>query len=376
MADYVDVLVSGGGPVGMAAALLAARAGYRVALADARGDGAWRDDPRALALSEGSRHLLQRLGAWPAPGAATAISEVHVSQRGHFGRSLLTARDQELPALGYVVRYADVCRGLRSALDRARLDLHWDTAVATPQEIAAGLRFALPRGPLTAGLLVHAEGAGNDPHATRVIDYGQDALLCEAIPDCPHGGRAWERFTADGPVALLPSGQGYAVVLVARRDATDALAQADDARFLAVLAERFAHRLQFTAVGPRSRVPLALRIRPRLSAPRRVWIGNAAQTLHPISGQGLNLGLRDAAALGEALARRGGGDPAAAIRGLALARQVDRAGAIGFTDGLVRLFGVHLPPLAAARGLGLAALDLCPPARRLLGARMIFGLRS
>jgi 2-octaprenyl-6-methoxyphenol hydroxylase len=381
MRQSYDVLVSGAGPVGMAAALLAARAGYRVALADARADGAWQGDPRALALSEGSRHLLQRLDAWPAgsPGgrpAATPITEVHVSQRGAFGRSLLTAREQGLPALGYVVPYAEVCRALRTALDRSPVTLLWSSPVGTARDGSEILQVAVGDARLASRLLVHAEGAGDDGAALRVVDYRQDALLCEATPAVPHGGRAWERFTAAGPVALLPCGPGYAVVLVAEREAAAALAAADDATFRAELEQRFGQHLRFTALGPRSRVPLALRVRPRLTAPRRVWIGNAAQALHPISGQGLNLGLRDAASLGEALARHAGGDPGAIASAPAWRRQFDRAGAIAFTDGLVRLFGLDLPPLAAARGLGLAALDLFPPLRRQLATRMIFGWRG
>lgn len=380
MSNAFDVLVSGAGPVGMASALLAARAGYRVALADARADGAWQDDPRALALSEGSRHLLQRLDAWPADHgggrpAVTPITEVHVSQRGSFGRSLLTARDQGLPALGYVVPYAAVCTALRNALARSPVQLLWTSPVGTAGTGSAGLQVPAGETQVATRLLVHAEGAGDSP-AVRSLDYGQDALLCEASPATPHGGRAWERFTADGPVALLPCGPRYAVVLVAAREAAAALQAADDATFRAELAGRFGGRLQFTALGPRSRVPLVLRVRPRLTAPRRIWIGNAAQALHPISGQGLNLGLRDAAALGEALARRAGDDPGQAANGPAWRRQFDRAGAIAFTDGLVRLFGVDLPPLGIARGLGLAALDLFPPLRRQLAARMIFGWRG
>lgn len=366
--------IVGGGPVGMTLALAASRRGLRVLLLDARAAGAWDQDPRALALSEGSRQLLDRLGAWPA-GAATAIDEVHVSQRGGFGRTLLRAGENDVPALGYVVAYSDLCRALDAAVNAAGIALRYGCAVSATRADALGVTLSTPAGELTSEIVVHAEGAGSE--GSEVFDYGQDALLCEAEPLHPHHGRAWERFTADGPLALLPRGQRYAVVFVARRQAADELHDLNDAAFLDRLHERMNGRLRFVAVTPRSRVPLALRVRKHMAKGRELWIGNAAQSLHPVSGQGLNLGLRDAWELADALAHAGdASDPAGVLAEFARRRRVDRFGGIGFTDGIVRIFSNDLTPLRFARGLGLGALDLVPPARHLFAARMIFGTRS
>lgn len=372
-ASTTDVLIIGAGPVGMATALLARRAGYAVDLLDARDAGSWQDDPRALALSEGSRQLLVQLGAWPA-AQSTPITRVHVSQQGHFGRTALTAAEQGLPALGYVLPYAAVCSVLHAALQRLEIACHWRSPVEATQTGETQLAVRAGDRLLRARLVVHAEGASDGP-AVQTIDYGQDALLARVTPQVPHDGCAWERFTPRGPVAMLPQQNDFAMVLVAPREAAGQIHAGGAAAVRAELDARFAGRIAVRGLGPVSRVPLALRMRPIPLARRQVWIGNAAQALHPISGQGLNLGLRDAAALGEALVRQHGGDPGGAADGLALSRLPDRLATVGFTHGLVNVFGRDWPLLPAARGLALTAIDLCPPLRAGFGRRMVFGLR-
>lgn len=370
--------IVGGGPVGMLLALALARHGFAPLLLDSRAAGAWSGDPRALALAAGSRHLLERLGTWPA-AAVTPIEEVHVSQRGGFGQTLLRAADHDLPALGYVVAYGDLCAALDRAVGAAGIEVRRDCPVQACRPDADGVTLTTADGECRAALVVHAEGAGDD---CEVFDYRQDAILlhAEAAPPLAPRGRAWERFTADGPLALLPVGQGYAVVFVCHRDAADELFGLDDAAFRRQLEARLSGRLRFAALGRRSRIPLALRRRRQTVRGRELWIGNAAQSLHPVSGQGLNLGLRDAWELAETLAQAAAKadpatDPAATLAAFARARQVDRLGGIAFTDGIVRLFSNDLAPLRLARGLGLAALDLCPPARRFFAERMMFGTR-
>lgn len=368
-----DLLVIGAGPVGMAAALLACRAGYTAALLDARDAGSWQNDPRALALSEGSRQLLVQLGAWPV-ALATPITRVHVSQQGYFGRTQLTAAEQNLPALGYVLPYAEVCAALHAALQRQGIACHWRCPVTAARPGATRITVDAGGQTLGAHLLVHAEGAGDGP-GVHTVDYGQDALLARVTPQVPHGGCAWERFTAGGPVALLPQGNDYAMVLVAGRELAEALFAGGSTAVGGELDARFAGRIAVRELGPVSRVPLALRVRPLPQAGHQVWIGNAAQALHPISGQGLNLGLRDAAALGDALVRCRGGDPAAVAAGLMQLRLPDRLATVGFTHGLVGVFGRDWPLLPMVRGLALTAIDLCPPLRAGFGRRMVFGLR-
>lgn len=380
MTEAVDVAILGAGPVGLTLARKLAGRRFRVALIERRRLAEQADDPRALALAHGARQLLQPLSAWP--GAATAIETIHVSQRGGFGRCLLAAADYRLPALGYVVRYGALATALASGIDRlAGLTLReacQARAIAVDDEgVTLGLHDANGEHSLRARLLVHAEGTPEDAAGVEVRDYGQHAVVAEVQLAGGHGGRAWERFTPDGPLALLPLERGYAVVFTVPAPRASALLALDEAGFLAALEKQFGRPLALTGCGPRHAFPLVLRLRRELTAPRQVWIGNAAQTLHPVSGQGFNLGLRDAEVLGEAL-WRGGPDAGAAanLDGYARRRRLDRQGGAAFTDGIVRLFSNDLPPLKLARGLGLLALDLLPPARHFVARRMIWGARA
>ena len=387
MAEAVDIAIVGGGPVGLALACALAETRWRIALVEHRPRGAWADDPRALAIAHGGRQILERLQAWDAT-AATAIREIHVSQRGGFGRTLMHADDYRLPALGYVTPY----RALTAALDRANENAGHRTPwldECTVERIDGGpgdacLRLTLAQHgterQIDARLVVHAEGAPVD--ATRGVfarDYRQHAIIAEAIPAQGHRHRAWERFTPDGPIALLPLGEAYSLVMTTPSAQTEQWLQLGDTEFLAALRERFGQRLDLVSIGARAAFPLALRIRTSPIGDRQVWIGNSAQTLHPVSGQGFNLGLRDAWELAETLiAHHEDNDPgcAKALSGYARRRRLDRLTGAAFTDGIVRLFSNAVPPLALARGLGLLALDIAPPLRHALARRMIWGARA
>lgn len=376
---HTDVLIVGAGPVGVTLALALAKSPLRVLLLDRQADGGWRKDPRALALSHGSRQLLERLDAWNAP-AGTAIRRIHVSQRGGFGSTQIDAADYAIPALGYVMRYRDLLAGLYAQLPPERLIApatvtHIETTAdaATVTIDASGKRQRV-----AARLVVHAEGTPSDDPGVAVRDYGQHAIVCEVTPAGAHENRAWERFTPDGPLALLPVDEGYAVVLTVAPDQAARILELSDDEFLATLNRQFGGRLDLVATGPRASFPLALRLRRRLTGERQVWLGNTAQTLHPVSGQGFNLGLRDAWELAETLLDTVPGDPgkAAPLVAYALRRQPDRLGSAVFTDGIVRLFSNDIPPLKALRGLGLFALDLAPPLRHFVARRMIWGARA
>ena len=374
-----DVAIIGAGPVGMALASSLKDSGLDVRLINSRAHGAWASDPRALALAHGSRQLLEKLQAWDA-NAATPIDEIHVSQRGGFGRTLLSAADCGVPALGYVMRYKDLASALATRIAPKQL---LDECVVEAIETTAGratltLTHAGVSQSVTSRLVVHAEGTpANDPDVS-VRDYRQHAIIAQIKPAAPHNHRAWERFTPDGPLALLPLGDDYSVVFTVPSEKVTALLELDDDDFLAALREQFGRRVDFVTCGPRASFPLALRVRSPLTQPRQVWIGNSAQTLHPVSGQGFNLGLRDAAELATALLDRGQRDcgDAAALTAYARGRQTDRRYSMGFTDTIVRLFSNDLAPLRGARGLGLLALDLAPPLRHFVAKRMIWGARA
>jgi 2-octaprenyl-6-methoxyphenol hydroxylase len=372
-----EIVIAGAGPVGLALALALARGGRTPRLYDARPAGAAAHDARVLALSHGSRQILERLGAWPGI-AATPIRSIHVSQQGGFGRTVIRATDHDLPALGYVAEASGVSGALEAALAEAGVRPVCDTRIEQEapgdDDIIVSLSGAEGAATVATKLVCHAEGAAQGEAIGR--DYRQQAVIAVAETAAPHRNLAYERFTAGGPVALLPYGSAYALVWTAADEAArDLLALHDDA-FLARLQQQFGTRLRFTRCGPRRAFPLALRMRRQPTAPRSVWLGNAAQTLHPVAGQGYNLALRDVWQLCELL--REGGDPGspALLARYAAARRLDRYATAGFTDGLIRLFGGGNPLLAAARGSGLALLDLLPPAREFLARRMMFGARA
>ena len=374
-----DLIIVGAGPVGMTLALALKDAGLDILLVDARARGAARHDPRVLALSHGSRLTLERLGVW-AQLRATPIETIHISQQGRLGRSLLSAADYGLPAMGYVVAAGDLAAALDDALAAAGIPILDHSSVAGLAAGADDVIVSLTGGnPLTARLVACAEGSIDGDDAPELVerDYAQHAVICVATPVEGHAHRAWERFTPQGPLAVLPCGHDCAIVHTADPAEADALMALDDDAYRARLQAHFGDRLHFAAVGPRARYPLKLRYRPNPVGQRTVWLGNAAQTLHPVAGQGYNLALRDVWALAQVLLRADG-DPGAAdtLARYADARRLDRQGTIRFTDGLVRLFSNAIPPLAHARGAGLFALDLLPPARHFVAKRMMFGARA
>lgn len=377
MAEH-DLLIVGAGPVGMTLALALKDSGLDLQLVDARPRGAARHDPRVLALSHGSRLTLERLGIWQQL-PATPIETIHISQQGGLGRSLLKAADYGLPAMGYVVAAGHLAAALDDALAAAGIPIQGNTTVTG---LAAGpdsVSLSLADGTLGARLVACAEGSTQGSEAPELVerDYAQHAVISVATPVEGHAHRAWERFTPQGPLAVLPCGSDCAIVHTASPNDADALMALDDDAYRARLQAHFGERLHFAGVGPRARYPLLLRYRPDPTGPRTVWLGNAAQTLHPVAGQGYNLALRDVWACAQVLLKAGG-DPgdAATLARYASERRLDRQGTIRFTDGLVRLFSNAIAPLAHARGAGLFALDLLPPARHFVAKRMMFGARA
>jgi 2-octaprenyl-6-methoxyphenol hydroxylase len=366
----VDVAIAGSGPVGCALAL--ALLGSPVSVTRIA-DGAEVPD-RPIALSHGSRLILERLGAWSSI-TSSAIQTIHVSQQG-FGRTVMRSSDYDLPALGYVVAYSNLVRRLAGHTPAVFGTLKsWEPR---RDEIVLQLSDGEKQARLRARLLVLADG-GLNRDTGRVTDYRQRAIVAEVAAEHPPHGTAWERFTTEGPLALLPFGDRFALVWSVSPATAEELQRLRDPDFLVRLREAFGGRLgEFRSTGIRSTFPLSLRrgaIRP---SPRVLAIGNAAQTLHPVAGQGLNLGLRDAFELARMLldvAKEEIGAPRVLAR-FAWNRGLDRYAGIGFTDFLVRAFSNSVPPLALARGAGLALLDMLPPARHFLARRMIFGARA
>jgi 2-octaprenyl-6-methoxyphenol hydroxylase len=345
----------------MALALALHRQGVATQIFDARARGAAKEDLRILALSHGARQILEGLGVWKAI-AKTPITTIHISHQGGLGITRIRADEEGVPALGYVLAAAGLATSLDAAIAEAGIPYRDNCRVDT-------------HNPPAAPLTVWAEGAV-DADVAVSRDYGQHAVICTASAKEDHGGRAWERFTPQGPVAVLPCGRDYAVVLTCPAEEAEATAKAGDREFLDTLQSRFGGRLGFTAVGTRHVLPLGLRYRPDPMDERQVWIGNAAQTLHPVAGQGFNLALRDIHDLARCLAEAPDPGAAEVLAHYARARRVDRYATMGFTDVLVRLFSNNNPLLRHARGAGLLALDLLPPARSFVARRMMYGARA
>ncbi len=377
MSTQVDIAIVGGGPVGLAlASMLVARGvdSRKVAVLDARPVDAGFRDPRSLALSFGSRQLLSQIRSWPA--ATTPITQIHVSRRGSFGRTLIDSDEYRLPALGYVCRYGDVVQALDASLPNGLAMLRPMT-VADKRELEDRVELLLSDGStLTASLVVQAEGGVFGEQAARKIqrDYEQLAIIATVRADAMPPGRAFERFTDEGPLALLPQDDAYSMVWCARPATAERLLALGDAAFLAELQRTFGQRVgKFTQVGARNAYALGLNAEAAASA-RTIAIGNAAQTLHPVAGQGLNLGLRDASVLAAMLARDASPSTIAAF---ALQRREDRGTTVRVTDLMARAFASapDRTPSQALLGMALGLLDILPPAKRMLAEQMMFGSR-
>ena len=439
MTDY-DVIIAGGGMVGASLAHALAGAGLRVAVIEPLSHHAAAQpsyDDRAIALAYGTRRILEHLGAWSdlAP-SAEPIRAVHVSDRGHFGFTRLDARDEEVEALGYVVTARDLGRVLLAPLeegadlpeeesagrapaqhhapallcparvadfaveaDSVRVTLGWSgpssaqneapVRNAHPAHSGAGrVRTAHHSSPrtITARLLVAADGGRSAIRERlgvpqRQYAYGHHAVTANVTPALPHNGIAYERFTDSGPLALLPmTGNRCGLVWTVRDADLAGVLALDDSAFLAALQGRFGYRLgRIRAVGRRSHYPLELRLAHAQVLERVAIIGNAAHTVHPIAGQGFNLGIRDVAALAGTLidAHRFGRDPGSleVLQPYADGRRRDHRAVALATDVLARLFVNPLAPLRLARNLGMVALDAMPPLRHWL-TRAAMGLSA
>jgi len=380
MAAILNAVVIGGGPVGLAAASALAAHAIDAVVLEARPDEERGDDPRVFALSHDSRLILERLRAWDAIEEAVPIETVDVSQRGRFGCARLRAADLGLPALGYVVRHGQIARALRATLAPAawHAGVRVESARVGRDAAVLACNRAGAAFELRAHLVVQADGAAPIDGLTRgfVHDYRQRAIVAEVICERAAPGTAYERFTETGPVALLPLGTRHALIWTLPEARAAAILAGGPAEFAHALGERFGALVgRISLATAFAAFPLSLRYARAVAGDRFALIGNAAQTLHPVAGQGFNLGLRDAWGLARALAAEGADDTAVA-RALARhrsERRLDRAGGTLFTDFLVRAFGNDHPGWGTVRGFGLAVLDACPPMKKWLMRRMIFG---
>ncbi|HEY9147825.1 MAG TPA: 2-octaprenyl-6-methoxyphenyl hydroxylase [Gammaproteobacteria bacterium] len=392
-----DILIIGGGMVGASLARSLNGSGLRIGLVEAvplHDEKQPSYDARAIALSWGSRCIFDGMGVWQAMEreTVTPIRTIKVSDRGHFGATRMQAHEEGVAALGYVAEAAVIGRVLADGLGELpelelfcpatleRISIEQDAAHVTLRQ---GGELLL----LTARLVVAADGGRSTVREqlggkTFRRGYGQTAVIASVISDRRHDNVAFERFTDSGPLALLPNTapawmegaaageRRWSMVWTARDGQVDELLALDDAAFLARLQGRLGRRAgRLLEVTPRSAYPLGLQyVRDHVRS-RLAFIGNAAHLIHPVGGQGFNLGLRDVAVLAEVLAQaaRDGGDPGAlqTLQEYARWRRADYLRVMGFTDSLVRTFSNDLQPLVALRNAGMVAMDLLPPLRRL-----------
>jgi 2-octaprenyl-6-methoxyphenol hydroxylase len=375
----VDVAIIGGGMVGASLAVALAGSGVSTMLVERTAPGSKAQpsfDDRTTALGNASRRIFQALGVWErlAPEAA-AIRAIHVSDAGRFGFARLSAEEQGIDAFGYVVPNRVIGAALWEKLREANGVLLRVPARPDQVEINdTGIKFVLGTESVSARLAVAADGAHSVLRTTAGIeadveDYDQVAIVANVAADRSHDGTAYERFTASGPLAVLPLHDGsYGVIWTCTPQRATEVLSLDDATYLRELQERFGWRAgRFVRAGVRASYPLKLTRAATTVAARTVLIGNAAQALHPVAGQGFNLGLRDAAMLAEVVAGARGdvGSPELLSR-FASWREGDRSGVVRFTDGLVKLFADARPAVGVLRNLGLLLFDLSPPAKSAL----------
>ena len=378
-----DIVIAGGGMIGTSLALALVPLGLRVAVVEAvarREDQQPSFDDRSTALSRSTQRMFEAMGLWDdVVAASTPIASVHVSDKGRFGFSHINADEQGVEALGYVVINRVLGEVLQSGLDAdSNVDIFCPSRIESielgPEQASATLSSDDGEQTLTCKLLVAADGANSAVREMMGIsaqqrEYGQRAVIGNLLPEKNLDNRAFERFTPQGPLAILPIADDRAgfVWTVAEHDA-DRVMALDDDEFLTEIQEEFGYRLgKFSRVGTRASYPLILSKAVRLTATRSVLIGNSAHGLHPVSAQGFNLGMRDVAALCDCIAdaTQKGSDPfdAQLLERYAEWRRSDQKKLVYFTDNLVRLFGSSRPGLRTLRNIGMIGFDLIPGVR-------------
>lgn len=392
MAHDYDLLIVGGGLAGNCLALALQDCGLRIAIAEANSRAqlqASAAGDRALALAAGTVNALEALGIWQDIGAkATAIGHIHISDRGHFGKTRLSAAKAHVPALGYVITARDLEGHVADLVAQSPITRITPARVVGLMSGSEAMNVSLKQDGdslnVSAKLVVGADGGLSSVRTLLDIpqhstDYRQTALVTTVKTTLPHRNTAYERFTASGPLALLPLGKYHCSVVWTRTtDEAEALMLGSEADFLSELQDCFGYRLgSLTLTAPRRAFPLSLIRADTMQADRAVIIGNAVHQLHPVAGQGFNLGLRDVMQLAEALSAAAHSQQDLGSREVlsrySQARRKDHARVIGFTDSLVKIFSNDWLALAAARNVGLTLLDHIPAAKAVL-AKQAMGL--
>jgi len=388
--DY-DVLIVGGGLAGNCLALALQNSGLKIAIVESQTREQLLQSPagdRALALAHGSIKMLDALGVWQqAKADATPIKKIHISDQGHFGKTRLSAKKEGVDALGYVISARDLERAVVHLIEQMDVEQICPARVVGIASDAAYAHVSLKQGDtalaLSAKLVVGADGGQSTIRKLleieqSVTEYQQTAIVTTISTELAHDNTAFERFTCSGPLALLPSKENYAVVWTRTNAEAEQLMMDDEASFMESLQTCFGYKLgQFSLLAPRRSFPLTLIRAQSMYSGRAVIIGNAVHQLHPVAGQGFNLGLRDVIQLADDIlqAQQRGDDIGnqQMLEHYAVQRKKDHDTVINFTDSIVKLFSNEWLSLALARNTGLALLESVPGAKKQL-ARYAMGL--
>ena len=394
MSKKYDLVIVGGGMVGASLAVALKDSGLSIAIIEAfewKGQQQPSFDDRSIALSYGSKKILDAMSVWPEiKDRCQPIKTIHVSDRGYFGATRLYHDEEKVEALGYVVENRVMGEVLQNKIESmSHVDVLMPATVENVDELAEEVKLSVLQGDqvttITTSLLIAADGAMSKVRdmvgiTHRKDEYSQSAVIANVVTEKYHQAVAYERFTDTGPLAFLPMIQGenneqrISVVWTIIREDQQEIMQLDDTEFMKRLQQRFGYRLgRIIKTGKRNVYPLALTESEQLIKDRVVVIGNAAHGLHPVSGQGFNLALRDVALLAEKITEKGVKHPAGWLSDYAELRQKDMNRVFRMTDGLVKIFSNRFMPLAHARAAGLMMVDCLPSLRHLL-AKQSMGL--
>jgi len=382
-----SIVIVGGGPVGATLALLLAKQGVAVTVLEARQQSAAYNESRALALSYGSKRILEKLGVWGMLAkSATAINTIHVSQKGSFGRSKLQANDYKQEALGYVLSYGALSKVLDTALASQSLvnfvfEASAERITHTSTHASVAYFYKGESRTLSSRLVVLADGGRSLDEIAGLVketkEYGHDALISKVSAELPHNNVAYERFTAHGPMALLPNGErDFSLVWTGKKEYVNGWLALSDAEFLAQFHEQFGDRVgRFLSVSKRIAFPLKLSQLKTTDTPHLVVIGNAAQTMHPVAGQGFNVGLRDAESLAQTIVMTAPTDLGCQkmLSDYRASRQSDTKNGLLFTDFLVNIFSNDIIGVNGLRSAGLGLFDVIKPIKQHLVRKMSYG---
>jgi len=380
------IVIVGGGPVGTTLALALAKKGIASTLLEVRAKGAAYPDGRALALSYGTKVILERLGVWDKINAeVTPINTIHVSQKASIGRTVLKAHEHGLPSLGFVVSYGILSAALDEVVSvQTRVQVQYEAEVTKIEPQAGETKLTYQTNDkaysMSAQLAILADGGRSlneiEGLTREVKEYGHDALVAKVETELAHNEVAYERFTPQGPMALLPNGKAFSLVWTGKAEEIQSLLDLDEPTFLKQLHSHFGDRVgQFKSVGKRMTFPLRLATLKPACLPHLAIIGNAAQTMHPVAGQGFNVGIRDAWELATHIADADTADIGniEMLNAYTDSRLRDTQRGLLFTDFLVNIFSNDLVGLSALRGKGLGLLDMIKPIKQLVVEKMSYG---